>query len=189
LRAFTAKDQRDLARAAENYRPNPRFNTETAIKDVGTGEAVTSFLEAKGNPGMVERTLVRPPDSQLGPVAPEVRRAVMQASGLGGKYEITLDRESAYEKLAARSSAAAQTAQADPADDGLKNARRYDPGARPQGDSQQGGLKDILFGGTGKSGRGDSIAETFAKSAARTLGSRTGQQIVRGILGSIFKSR
>jgi hypothetical protein len=193
LRAFTAKDQKDLARAAENYRPNPRFDTETAIKEVGTGEAVTSFLEAKGVPGMVERTLVRPPNSQLGPVPPEVRRAVMQASGLGGKYEITLDRESAFEKLAARSAAAAQGAQAAPApaDDGLKNARRYDPGsqapAQPQ--AEHGGLKDILFGGTGKTGRGDSLAETFAKSAVRTLGSRAGQQIVRGILGSLFKGR
>ncbi len=68
LRAFTAKDQKDLRMAAQTYRDNPRFSTEDAIREVGTGEAVTSFLENKGIPGMVERTLIRPPSSQLGPI-------------------------------------------------------------------------------------------------------------------------
>ncbi|MFZ5710802.1 MAG: helicase HerA-like domain-containing protein [Pseudomonadota bacterium] len=226
LRAFTAKDQKDLARAAENYRPNPRFDTETAIKEVGTGEAVTSLLEARGIPGMVERTLVRPPNSHVGPVTPELRTAIIAASGLGPKYSAVADRESAYEKLAARTAAATAAATASTANAGgeagrqgqtglgeaFRNARRYQPGApQPQAGpdtgpdtqpgtrpgtrsdtrphAQGGGLSDILFRGTGKSGRGDSLAETFAKSAARSLGSRATQQIVRGILGGLFRSR
>ena len=81
LRAFTARDQQDLRRAAQNYRPNPAFDTETAIKEVGVGEAVTSFLQAKGVPGMVERTLVRPPASQLGPITADERRRLVGAFG------------------------------------------------------------------------------------------------------------
>ena len=97
LRAFTAKDQQDLHRAAENYRANPRFDTETAIKEVGVGEAVTSFLDAKGTPGVVERTLIRPPQSQIGAITPDERAQVMAASGLGGKYDMAFDRDSAFE--------------------------------------------------------------------------------------------
>ena len=182
LRAFTAKDQMDLRRAAENYRPNPRFDTETAIKEVGTGEAVTSFLEAKGAPGMVERTLVRPPSSQLGPITPAQRAQAMQASGLGGKYDVTVDRESAFEKLQARAAAAskeaadaeAAAAQASAAEKELKSARRYD------------GATTTVRKTTS---RGDSMAVTFGKSLVRQLGTKTGQALVRGVLGSLFKSR
>jgi uncharacterized protein len=182
LRAFTAKDQQDLRRAAENYRPNPRFDTETAIKEVGVGEAVTSFLEAKGAPGMVERTLVRPPSSQLGPITPEERRAAMAASGLGGKYDKTVDRESAFEMLRTRADAAAKqaaeaeaaTAQARDEEREQKSARRYDTGAAQP---RRAG------------GRSDSLAVTFGKSLVRQLGTKTGQALVRGVLGSLFKSR
>jgi DNA helicase HerA-like ATPase len=182
LRAFTAKDQQDLRRAAENYRPNPRFDTETAIKEVGTGEAVTSFLEAKGAPGIVERTLVRPPSSQLGPITPDQRRQVMLASGLGGKYDTVIDRESAFEKLRSRADAAAKeaadaeaaAAKASAKEKDLKSARRYD------------GTSDTS---RKPASRGDSIAMTFGKSLVRQLGTRTGQALVRGVLGSLFKSR
>jgi DNA helicase HerA-like ATPase len=184
LRAFTAKDQKNLNRAAQNYRPNPRFDTETAIKDVGTGEAVTSFLEAKGNPSMVERTLVRPPASQLGPITPDQRKAALMASGLGPKYDTTIDRESAFERLQARTAAAAQAAAKSEADDArlndvereFKQARRYDG-------------KDVGRSTSRPSSRSDSVAATFGKSLARQLGTKTGQAIVRGILGGLFKSR
>ena len=86
LRAFTAKDQRELRQAAENYRANPDFDTEDAIREVGVGEAVTSMLERKGIPGVVQRTLIRPPSSQLGPLAPATRAALMGMSPLAGKY-------------------------------------------------------------------------------------------------------
>ncbi|MFZ5751145.1 MAG: helicase HerA-like domain-containing protein [Pseudomonadota bacterium] len=181
LRAFTAKDQKDLARAAQNYRPNPRFSTEDAIREVGTGEAVTSFLEAKGVPGMVERTLVRPPSGQLGPITPEERRQIIAGSGLSAKYDRTVDRDSAFEMLAARADAAAKAAAEEEARQSrmaeeervLRQARRYDGAAARKSSS----------------GRSDSVVETFGKSLARQLGTRTGQALVRGILGSLFKSR
>jgi DNA helicase HerA-like ATPase len=188
LRAFTAKDQRDLRRAAENYRPNPRFGTETAIKEVGTGEAVTSFLEAKGAPGMVERTLIRPPMSQLGPITPDERREAMAASGLSGKYDLPMDRESAFEILGKRAEEAARAAaeaeereartKADERDAREQaRDRRYDDGQAGRSTSRR------------SSGRSDSIAETFGKSLARQLGTKTGQALVRGVLGSLFRAR
>jgi DNA helicase HerA-like ATPase len=183
LRAFTAKDQKDLRRAAENYRANPRFGTETAIKEVGTGEAVTSFLEAKGVPGMVERTLVRPPASRLGAITPEERKAVIAASGLGARYDTVVDRDSAFERLQARAQAAASAAaEADAEEErmkaelrDLKQARRYDGGTAGRS--------------TTRARRSDSITTAFGKSLARQLGTRSGQALVRGILGSLFKSR
>lgn len=187
LRAFTAKDQQDLRRAAENYRPNPRFDTETAIKEVGVGEAVTSFLEAKGAPGMVERTLIRPPMSQLGPITPDERAQAMAASGLGGKYDLPFDRESAFEKLQARADGAAREAAAaeekaareKEEDRAYRQGRRYDD-ASPWGQTKPAPRS---------SSRSDSLATTFGKSLARQLGTRTGQALIRGVLGSLFKSR
>ena len=157
LRAFTPKDQKDLRMASETYRSNPRFATEEAIREVGTGEAVTSFLELKGVPGMVERTLVRPPSSQLGLIDTATRAALIAASPLHGKYETLIDRDSAYELLRAKSAAAASNAaeaermatDPKPGDlhlnlDDFKSARRYDsdrdaaakPAAKPRGDSR-----------------------------------------------------
>ncbi len=184
LRAFTAKDQKDLARAAQNYRPNPAFDTEDAIKEVGTGEAVTSFLEAKGVPGIVQRTLVRPPASQLGPITPEERRATIAATGLGAKYDKVVDRESAFERLQTRAAKAAEAAAKAEAEEArlkedereLKSARRYDG-------------RDVGRSTSRRASRSDSVATAFGKSIARQLGTKTGQAIVRGILGSLFKSR
>ena len=186
LRAFTARDQKDLRLASDTYRANPRFVTEDAIRDVGTGEAVTSFLEAKGIPGIVERTLVRPPSSQLGPIAPEQRAALMASSPMAVKYNTTLDRDSAFERLRARAAKAAHesaaengtTAPAAGEDREFTNARRYDGGreATPPAKRSSGS-------------RSDSIGEVFAKSFARQLGSRSGQAIIRGVLGSLFKRR
>ncbi len=185
LRAFTAKDQKDLAKAAETYRPNPRFKIDEAIRDVGIGEAVTSFLENKGIPGVAERTLVRPPKSQLGPLDPGLRAQIMAASPMGAKYGQMVDRDSAYERLRARASGAAQEAGGTqtpaPGDDVLAHARRWDGGTEP-------GAKPAAKPKTATR-RTDSMGEAFAKSFVRQLGSRTGQAVVRGILGSLFKSR
>ncbi len=186
LRAFTAKDQKDLRMAAQTYRDNPRFSTEEAIREVGTGEAVTSFLENKGIPGMVERTLVRPPSSQLGPIDPALRAQLITQSPLRGKYDTVIDRDSAHERLRARADqAAAEAARAEAAEDRaedeareFQNARRYDGGrGEPKPKSRS------------TSSRSDSVGEAFAKSFARQLGTKTGQAIVRGVLGSLFKSR
>lgn len=196
LRAFTAKDQKDLRLAAQNYRPNPRFSTEDAIREVGTGEAVTSFLMEKGIPQMVERTLIRPPSSMLGPIAPDVRAQLLDASPLKGKYDMPLDRVSAHEMLAERAQAAAEAVEAAEAarareDDDAReyqNARRYDPTPRRQPSGTSTSTRRTTIGTSRKSGS-DSVAEAFAKSFARQLGSKSGQAIVRGILGGLFKAR
>jgi hypothetical protein len=185
LRAFTARDQKDLRRAAENYRANPRFDTELAIKEVGTGEAVTSFLQAKGAPGMVERTLVRPPVSRLGPITTAERAQIMRDSLLGEKYDRTIDRDSAYERLAARAAEAARetgaAAEPEAGSREFSNARRYGGGAaaKPAKPAKP----------AARASRSDSIAEAFGKSFARQLGTKTGQALVRGVLGGLFKSR
>ena len=190
LRAFTAKDQKDLAKAAETYRPNPAFDTAEAIRDAGTGEAVCSFLQARGVPGIVEHTLIRPPSSRLGPVAPEVRARIIAASDMAVKYAVAVDRDSAHERLRARTEKAARdgaddAARQGPAEDAaatgaepeFRNARRYDQG-QPEPVARRR-----------PASRSDSVGEAFAKSFARQLGSRTGQAVVRGVLGSIFGRR
>jgi hypothetical protein len=182
LRAFTAKDQKGLKLAAETYRPNPDFAIEEAIRDVGTGEAVTSFLEAKGIPGMAQRTLIRPPSSQVGPLSDAERAAVLAASPMKGKYDTVVDRESAWEKLRARAEAAAteatraETAAAEARE--FERARRYDGRAEAEPKPRRT-----------SSSRSDSVTEVFAKSFARQLGSRSGQAMIRGVLGSIFGKR
>ncbi len=189
LRAFTAKDQKALRLAAQNYRPNPDFDTAEAIQAVGTGEAVTSLLEAKGVPGIVQRTLIRPPLSQLGPISDAERAAINAASPMALKYGRALDRESAAEILAKRAEAAAADsagAGAKGADDDLwqmdreyTRARRYDPGLRVPAEPKP----------RARSSNSDSIAVTFGKSLARQLGTRTGQALVRGVLGSLFRGK
>ncbi|GLK64145.1 MULTISPECIES: helicase HerA-like domain-containing protein [Paracoccus] len=197
LRAFTAKDQKALRLAAQNYRPNPEFDTAEAIQSVGTGEAVTSFLEAKGVPGIVQRTLIRPPLSQLGPIEDAERAAINTQSPMALKYGKSLDRESAAELLAKRAEAAAvdsagagATAGAGRSDDDdlwqmgreHNRGRRYNPGLqipdkpRPRASS-------------GSRSNSDSIAVTFGKSLARQLGTKTGQALVRGVLGSLFRGK
>ena len=199
LRVFTAKDQKDLERAAETYRPNPAFSTETAIKEVGTGEAVTSFLEAKGVPAVVQRTLIRPPASQLGPIAPDARKAAMAASGLGPKYDTTVDRESAHELLGKRATqAAAEAAEAEGKTDlrkeleaELSTKRRFDvnlgQGYEPSAGRGSGVRYDPDAGQPRR--KGPTLTETMTKTVVRELTGTTGRRIVRGILGSLFRAR
>ena len=181
LRAFTAKDRQDLRQAARNYRDNPRFAIEDAIREVGTGEAVTSLLERKGAPGMAERTMIRPPSAHLGTISPDLRAAVIAASPLAGKYDHPIDRDSAFEILQQRAAKAAQAAAraeevaTGAADEGrsFTAARRYSAGDAKRPSTARG--------------RSDSIGTAFAKSFARQLGTRTGQAVVRGILGGLFR--
>ncbi|HRM74642.1 MAG TPA: DUF853 family protein, partial [Paracoccus sp. (in: a-proteobacteria)] len=187
LRAFTAKDQKALRMAAQNYRANPAFDT---------GEAVTSLLEAKGVPGIVQRTLVRPPSAQLGPISDDERASMNAASPMALKYGKTLDRESAAEILARRTEAAAQESAAAEAKGGAKGgdadlwsmdrehnrARRYDPRIQIPDDPQPRSR-------TSRSSSTDSIVEAFGKSFARQLGTKSGQALVRGVLGSLFRGK
>ncbi|MEM7721806.1 MAG: helicase HerA-like domain-containing protein [Pseudomonadota bacterium] len=191
LRAFTAKDRRDLRQAAENYRDNPRFDIEDAIREVGVGEAVTSLLERKGIPGIAERTLIRPPSSQLGPIEPATRAALIGQSPLAGKYDKMIDRESAFEILRARAKRAAEGAEEAerieeaaeaPADREFRAARRYSGGRVSRSSSAAPKRRR-------SSSRSDSVGTAFAKSFARQLGTQSGRAIVRGVLGGLFRGR
>ncbi|MDF1801300.1 helicase HerA-like domain-containing protein [Thalassovita sp.] len=187
LRAFTAKDRKELRMAAETYRDNPRFDTEEAIREVGVGEAVTSFLMKKGVPGVVERTLIRPPSSQLGPIEPSERKALINTSPVAGKYETSQDRHSAYEILAKRAQDAARAAEdaenreeeAAAAEREYKAARRYS-GTRVTRSTSRS---------TRSNSRGDTMGEALGKAIVKELKGTTGRRIVRGILGSLFKGR
>ncbi|WP_425046304.1 helicase HerA-like domain-containing protein [Primorskyibacter sp. S87] len=184
LRAFTAKDRKSLKMAAETYRENPRFSTEQAIREVGVGEAVTSMLQKKGVPGIVERTLIRPPSSQLGPITKAERATIMAASDLAGRYDKTLDRKSAYEILAQRAAAASQEAEAAEAraeeatamEREFNAARRYS--GRKVGRSSARSMKPK-----------DTFTSAMSEAVIKELKGTTGRRIVRGILGSLFKGR
>jgi DNA helicase HerA-like ATPase len=173
LRAFTPRDQTAVKAAAETMRANPKIDTEKAITDLGVGEALVSFLDAKGRPGVVERAYVLPPASRIGPATPEERKRVMANSTLAGPYDKAIDRESAYERLKGRAEASAPAAGAPPS----------------SGGSWTDSIKDSLGGLISGSGRKDSIVEAAAKSAARTVGSTIGREIVRGVLGSLLGGR
>jgi DNA helicase HerA-like ATPase len=183
LRAFTAKDRKELRMAAETYRDNPRFSTEDAIREVGVGEAVTSMLEKKGVPGVVERTLIRPPSSQLDPLDAAARAAVMAASPVAGKYEATLDRLSAHEMLAQRAEDAARAAQeAERAEQEASAAERdYKAGRRYSGTR--------VSRSSSRSSRDDSLGSALSEAVIKELKGTTGRRIVRGILGGLFKGR
>lgn len=172
LRAFTPRDQKAVAVAAETFRENPQLDTARAITELGVGEALVSVLDGKGEPTVVERVFIVPPRSQIGPITPAERRALIEASIVHGTYEKTLDRESAFELLAARTAAApSANAQTQPA-------------------SAMGGLRDALFGSTGpRGGKREGLVGKMASSAVRTVGSTIGREIIRGVLGSMFGGR
>ncbi|MGB5864626.1 MAG: helicase HerA-like domain-containing protein [Sulfitobacter sp.] len=194
LRAFTAKDQKELRMASQTYRENPAFSTEDAIREVGVGEAVTSMLQPKGVPGIVERTLIRPPSSQLGPIKPEERSALMAANEMAGKYDQILDRTSAFETL--RDRAAAASAEAEAAEAAIEKAeaqakagtastptlREFKKARRYAGKGTTSTRSTPAFAGAGISG---AIASVVIKELKGT----TGRRIVRGILGGLFKGR
>ena len=167
LRAFTPKDQKAVRSAADTFRPNPKLDVAQAITELGVGEALVSFLDEKGIPTPVERALICPPHSQIGPITPDQRQQIIKNSVVAGVYEQPVDRESAYERLKGRA--------AQPATPGQ-------PVSPPS--SWLPDLGTILGAGRGR--RGDSLAEAAMKSAARAMGSSVGRQIVRGVLGSLL---
>jgi DNA helicase HerA-like ATPase len=176
LRAFTPRDQKAVKATADTMRPKAGLDIQAAITELAVGEALVSFLDAKGRPSETERAYVLPPGSQIGPITPAQRQALMASSLVAGVYEKTVDRDSAYEILKGRT-AQAQAAAATPA-----------RGA-PQGNGggAMGGLSDLLMGSTGpRGGKREGLVEMMAKSAVRTIGSSVGREIMRGVLGSIL---
>ncbi|MCJ2053521.1 helicase HerA-like domain-containing protein [Methylobacterium sp. J-070] len=180
LRAFTPRDQRAVRAAAETFRQNPAFDVATAITELGVGEALMSFLEPKGTPSPVERALVAPPQGRVGPLTPQERSALIAQSPIRGKYDTSVDNESAYEML----------------------AKRKNLDAAPEGGASQGGLGGMLggvFGGIfgtpakGKGGRrppqslAEQVVGNAARSMARSVGREVGNAILRNVLGGLTK--
>lgn len=165
LRAFTPKDQKAVRAAAQTFRSNPQLNVETAIGELGVGEALVSFLDERGIPGMVERALICPPHSRIGPISADQRTDLIRGSLVYGHYENAIDRESAYEKLKDRAKRVASN----------ESVESRMPSAPRASSVPRGGRQDMV--------------EAMAKSAVRAVGSQLGRQIMRGILGSILGGR
>lgn len=190
LRAFTPRDQKAVKSTAQTMRPKAGLDIEAAITELAVGEALVSFLDAKGRPCETERVYVLPPGSQIGPITPQQRQGLLQGSLVAGVYEKVVDRESAHELLRAHSQAQ-QPANTN-ADAGVTRPRV--PGVPNQGQTQEAGagnaLNELLFGRTGpRGGQYDGLVQTVAKTAVRTVGSSLGRQLVRGLLGSLLGGR
>ena len=164
LRAYTPREQKAVRVAANTFRPNPAFSAVDAIKELGVGEALVSTLGGKGTPGIVERTLVRPPSSRLGPATRAERNAVIEESMLGRRYDKSVDTRSAYEMLKERAEKAADAEERQAAE---KKKAKKKPAARSS--NRQG------------------VVEAMVKSVVRSMGSSLGRKIARGILGSLMK--
>ncbi len=185
LRAYTPSDQRGLKAASESFRVNPAFDTAEAIQALGTGEALVSVLDEKGAPTITARTLIRPPDSRLGPATDAERASVMAASPVAGVYDKTIDRESAEEVLAARHAAADQAADAEEAAKAEakaqaqadKAAARAAPRAAPAPRAPAAPRRSTR----------ETPIEAMTKSVLRTAGSTITRELLRGLLGSLKK--
>jgi DNA helicase HerA-like ATPase len=191
LRAFTPRDQKSVAAAAQTFRPNPKLNTAQVITELGKGEALVSFLEGNGTPAIVERVLIRPPSARIGPISPEERKALMDASPVKGKYDTAIDAESAYEMLQKRVAGTAA------------------PGEEGGGGGilgQLGSIVGTVFGTNTPRGRmstGQVIARSvtrsvtnkvvggivadLGKSVGGSLGGSVGRALVRGALGGLLR--
>jgi DNA helicase HerA-like ATPase len=191
LRAFTPRDQKAVKATATTMRENPALDIETAITELAVGEGLLSLLDAKGRPSITERAYVLPPGSQLGPITPAQRQALIAGSVVAGVYEKTVDRESAAEQLQARVAATQDSAPA--ARSGTTAAggpAGTAPGGTEAGGGLLGGLSDAIFGSTGpRGGKREGLAESMAKSAVRSIGSAVGREIMRGVLGGIIGSK
>ena len=190
LRAFTPRDQKAVKAAAETFRQNPKINVETAITQLATGEALVSFLDEKGMPGIVERAFVLPPTSQIGPIVPQIRQDIVRQSVIFGHYERSIDRESAYEILKAR---AERRVPAEPQPEGMPGPSRYgasyppaSPGGRPRAPQPYPAEYPPPAPRRPVGRPRDTLLEAMAKSAARSVGSQLGRQILRGVMGSIL---
>ncbi len=164
LRAYTAKDQKALRAAAETFRDNPAFDTREKLTELGVGEALVSTLDEKGRPQVVQQTLIKPPQSQIGPITDTQRQSLLSQSLVAGVYEKILDRESAHEKL-------------------LERAEQMEKQAITEGPAPAKAKKKTA------TRQSQSMFEAFAKSALRSIGTQIGGKLVRGLLGSLLGSK
>jgi DNA helicase HerA-like ATPase len=186
LRAFTPRDQKAVRAAAETFRQNPAFDTAEAIMQLGVGEALVSMLDDKGTPHMVERTLIAPPTGRVGPITPDERRETIARSPFQGKYDVQIDRESAFEILQKR--AEGRLAGAGPA--------KTPSGETPTEASAGGGLLGSLGGLVGglftrtnprRMSTGELVVRSAVQSAARSVGTQIAKQVMRGVLGGMSR--
>jgi DNA helicase HerA-like ATPase len=192
LRAFTPRDQKAVAAAAQTFRPNPKLNTTQVIMELGKGEALVSFLEGNGTPAMVERVMIRPPTGRIGPITPEERKAIMDKSPVKGKYDTTIDSESAYEVLQKRVAGTAASPNGTAGGGGILG--------------QIGSIVGTIFGTNVSRGRmstGQIIARSvtrsvtnkvvggvvadLGKSVGGSMGGSVGRALVRGALGGLLR--
>jgi uncharacterized protein len=192
LRAFTPRDQKAVAAAAQTFRPNPKLNTAQVITELGKGEALVSFLEGNGTPAMVERVMIRPPSARIGPITPEERKAIMDKSPVKGQYDTTIDSESAYEVLQKRVAGSAAPVGGSAGGGGILG--------------QIGAIVGTIFGTNVSRGRlstGQIIARSvtrtvtnkvvggvvadLGKSVGGSMGSSVGRALVRGALGGLLR--
>ena len=199
LRAYTPSEQRAVRVAAESFRPNPAFDTEEIITQLGVGEALVSTLEKKGVPSVVEKTLIRPPQCRMGPITETERKAVLSASPLGGIYDETLDRRSAYEVLQERMRAETEDFEQEERLD-FEEERRFeeDRGRRMGGGTRYGsgggnrrvGSRSSTSNGSRRrSSRSDTITEAAMKSFARSMSSTMGRELSKSIARGMFGTR
>jgi len=165
LRAYTPKDRKVIRAVADSFRANPEFDTEAVITDLGTGEALVSVLDTKGAPQPVERTLIRPPESRIGPLSKAERKEKLSDSPMAGKYDAGVDRESAYELLRERA-------------DKLANSQEQKKTVSQMSDGAGGSKK------TKRRSTRQTPGEAMLKSTLRSVGSTLGRALVRGLLGS-----
>ena len=181
LRAYTPAEQRAVKTAAQTFRPNPNFSTEEAITDLGTGEALISFLDEKGRPSIVERCTILPPQSMMGVVDDERRRAEILADGLYGKYDEAVDNESAYEILTEKnrqeSEEKAEAAQAELEAKEREKAEKEAAKQKEKADKEKAKSRKKTSSALGK----------VASSAANSIGREVGKSLYRGLLGTLKK--
>ncbi|WP_374578455.1 helicase HerA-like domain-containing protein [Phenylobacterium sp.] len=171
LRAYTPTEQKGLKAASNSFRANPAFDTAEAIQGLGVGEALVSVLDEKGAPTVVQKTLVRPPVSRLGPITQAERTAIMGQSPVRGLYDTVKDRESAFEMLKARADSAAAAA-------AREAAAEAEPASRPAARAAQP---------RARASSRQSMGEAFTKSLLRQAGSTIARELMRGVLGSLKK--
>jgi DNA helicase HerA-like ATPase len=188
LRAFTPRDQKAVRSAADTMRSNPELDIATAITELAVGEALVSFLDEKGRPGVTERVYVLPPSSQIGPISPAQRKTLIETSIVAGVYEQSVDRASAFESLKGKAPEA-QPPTANPATSSAPVSSQVPASAPVQAPtaperSLLDDLGDMLGGGTRRTRA--SVGEQMIKSAASQIGREVGRQLIRGVLGGLF---
>ena len=176
LRAFTPKDQKAVKSVGETMRPNPNLNITRVILELGVGEALVSFLDEKGTPGVTERVWIATPGSRIGPVSDAERAELIKNSLVAGVYEKAVDRESAYEVV--------QKVRSQQEEERLAQER-----AKEEEKNKQGGLQEFIFGSTGpRGGHKDGLVQSVAKSIVREQAKKAVNKGLSSIIGSVLKS-